>query len=77
MDHYTDYRGARRRSVKARLEMEVKMRCLVPVHFADMALLLADPPTDLDICGWEILRNDLKNAINGLYFLIHLPDTFP
>ena len=43
VDHYTDYRGARRRSVKARLEMEVKMRCLVPVHFADMALLLADP----------------------------------
>ena len=77
VDQYTDYRGARRRSVKARLEMETKMRCLVSVHFADMALLLASPPTDTDICGWEILRNDLKCAINGLYFVINLPDTFP
>jgi hypothetical protein len=77
VDFHTDYRGAKRRSVKSRLEMEVKMRCLVAVHFIDLALLLARPATNLDFTAWQRIAEDIENAIKGLWFLAHLPATFP
>ena len=77
VDYHTDYRGARRRSVKARLEMEVKMRCLVAVHYLDLALLMAKPAAVLGFEDWKRIKDDLKDAIKGLYFMSYITKTFP
>ena len=62
VDFHTDYRLARRRSVKGRLEMEVKMRCLVEVHYLDLALLIAKPSTVLRFDDWSRIKSDLENS---------------
>ena len=77
VDYHTDYKMARRKSVKGRLEMEVKMRCLVAAHYIDLALLMAKPATALDFEGWKRIKDDLEGAIKGLFFMAHLPSTFP
>ena len=52
------------------------MRCLVAVHYIDLALLIAKPATDLNFSGWETLKSDLICAFKGFWFLNFLPQTF-
>ena len=74
---HTDFSHGPRRKIKARLEMEVKMRCLVATHFLDLCLLIVEPATPLDIDTAGRIRQDFIGCFQGLYFMSFLEETFP
>ena len=74
--HNTDFSHGPKRKIKARLEMEVKMRCLVATHYLDLCLLIAEPATPLDMDTAGRIRKDLLGCLKGLYFMCYLEKTF-
>jgi hypothetical protein len=65
-----------RRQALRRLQMEVKMRSLVALHFAEEALTLLDTKKLMNFREAQHFCDVLKNSISGLSFMINLHDTF-
>lgn len=71
-----DFGRADRRKVRSWLQMECKLRVLVALHYLDMVHLMVEPETWTNLDGWTKIRDDIKAAISGLFFICYLPQTF-
>ena len=62
--------------VKTILQIEVKMRFLVPLHFASTALSIVQTIAPIHFNRWMDLQLHVQHAIRSMHFVIKLPETF-